>query len=344
LPDTIYAVGFHSWKKPILRTFRAGNRLVFHRSPRLLPRANPLHIATWGTRFRDEEFPDGSQITRYEDGFIRSLGLGARFSPAVSWVADRRGLYYDARRPSGLEEILQHQRFHEVELQHARTLRTQIIEAGLTKYNLGGPTWQKPTGVGKVILVPGQVETDAAVSLGSPSVRSNIALLQAVRTAKPEDYIVYKPHPDVVSRLRKSGSGEENAHAHCDAVVRSACLNQLIQAADEVHVMTSLTGFEALLRGKPVVTYGQPFYAGWGLTKDRNPPGRRTRRLTLDELVAGALIRYPLYRNPVTGRPCTAEEAVGELVAGNNTLTRGSLASLLGWLQRFPFWTHMLAR
>jgi capsular polysaccharide export protein len=59
--------------------------------------------------------------------------------------------------------------------------------------------------------------------------------------------------------------------------------------------MTSLVGFEALLRGLPVVTYGQPFYAGWGLTVDHAPLERRRRRLTLDELVAGALHRYPRY-------------------------------------------------
>lgn len=343
-PNVVYAVGFAPWKQKLLRTFLPGKKVVFKRSPRRIPQGGNAEVATWGTRFRDEEFPEGSRTTRYEDGFIRSWGLGARFAPAVSWVADRRGLYYDARRPSELEEILEHQHFHEAELQLARALRHQIVEAGLTKYNLGGPIWQRAAGAGKVILVPGQVETDAAVSLGSPSVRSNIALLQAVRAANPEAYIVYKPHPDVVSRLRKGGSGEENAHASCDAVVRSACLNQLIEAVDEVHVMTSLTGFEALLRGKPVVTYGQPFYAGWGLTEDMNPLGRRTRRLTLDELVAGALIRYPLYRNPVSGRPCTAEEAVCELVAGRNTLTSGFLASLLRGLQRFPFWTRLLAR
>ncbi|MEF8701859.1 MAG: capsular polysaccharide biosynthesis protein, partial [Candidatus Accumulibacter sp. UW26] len=54
-----------------------------------------------------------------------------------------------------------------------------------------------------------------------------------------------------------------------------------------------------LLRGKRVVVHGQPFYAGWGLTEDRVRGGvalgRRERRLQLDELVAGTLLRYPVY-------------------------------------------------
>jgi hypothetical protein len=64
--------------------------------------------------------------------------------------------------------------------------------------------------------------------------------------------------------------------------------------------LTSLSGFDALLRGKPVTTYGLPFYAGWGLTTDKavfpaSCLARRTRQLRLDELVAGALLRYPVY-------------------------------------------------
>ena len=34
-------------------------------------------------------------------------------------------------------------------------------------------------------------------------------------------------------------------------------------------VLPSLGGFEALIRGLSVITYGLPFYAGWGLTEDK---------------------------------------------------------------------------
>lgn len=74
--------------------------------------------------------------------------------------------------------------------------------------------------------------------------------------------------------------------------------------------MTSLAGFEALLRGKPVTTYGMPFYAGWGLTTDHCHCPRRTRRLTLAQLVAGTLILYPRYVNPLTGLFTTPEMIV----------------------------------
>jgi capsular polysaccharide export protein len=343
-PNVVYAVGFEPWKKSLLRTFLPGKRVVFTGSPQQIPRGDKAEIATWGTRFADTDFPAGSRITRYEDGFIRSQGLGVRFAPAISWIADDIGIYYDASRPSKLEVILQNEPFPDDVVERARKLRGLIVEAGLTKYNLSGPAWRRPAGAGKVILVPGQVETDASVLLGSPSIRTNVALLQAVRAANPGAYIAYKPHPDVVSRLRKSGASEGHASAYCDAVVSSASILQLIEASDEVHVMTSLTGFEALLRGKPVVAYGQPFYAGWGLTKDMNPPPRRARRLTFDELVAGALLRYPLYRSPATGQVCGAEAAVRALADGKNALSPGPVERALAFMQQFSLWTRFWAK
>jgi capsular polysaccharide export protein len=76
--------------------------------------------------------------------------------------------------------------------------------------------------------------------------------------------------------------------------------------------LTSLTGFEALLRRRRVVVYGRPFYAGWGLTTDLAMVGR-SRTLTLEELVAGVLILYPRYLDPVTRLPCSPEIIVERL-------------------------------
>src|SRR5206468_9475368 len=100
-----------------------------------------------------------------------------------------------------------------------------------------------------------------------------------------------------------------------------------IAMADEVHVNTSQAGFEALLRGKAVTTYGVPFYAGWGLTKDLGPvPVRRSTIRTIDELVAATLLLYPRYLDPVTGLPCPAEIVVERLGAGDE----GDLGFIVG--------------
>jgi capsular polysaccharide export protein len=108
-------------------------------------------------------------------------------------------------------------------------------------------------------------------------------------------------------------SGRESLE-FADEVVGDLPISALIETVDEVHVNTSLAGFEALLRDKPVTTHGVPFYAGWGLTTDLGPvPSRRTTRRNIDELVAAALLLYPRYLDPVTGLPCPAEIAVARL-------------------------------
>jgi len=113
--------------------------------------------------------------------------------------------------------------------------------------------------------------------------------------------------------LRKRGAGKDEAARWVDEVLVDASPTQLLDQIDEVHVMTSLFGFEALLRNVKVVCHGQPFYSGWGLTEDIYPVKRRTRRLTIDELVVGALLNYPRYLSPSTGQPCSPEQALTEL-------------------------------
>jgi capsular polysaccharide export protein len=211
----------------------------------------------------------------------------------------------------------------------AADLRQRIVTEGLTKYNVGIAGWQRPAGVEKVILVPGQVESDASLAYGAPGIRSNISFLQAVRLENPEAFILYKPHPDVMAGLRARGAREEEALLWCDEQVVDVSMGALLTAVDEVHVLTSLAGFEALLRGRAVTCYGQPFYSGWGLTQDIVPHARRHRSLTIDELVAGALIEYPLYLSRASDALITPEQALDELVAW-----RATAGGALPWWRR----------
>jgi capsular polysaccharide export protein len=308
-PEEVHALDFSRWKKPIVRAFFGGSRVRFVACESDVPVGATL--AVWGRRAVDATQP--REVVRLEDGFLRSVGLGAALVQPLSWVMDRRGLYYDPTAPSDLEHLLEHATFTPALRERARALRERIVEARLTKYNVGSASWRRPSGQRRVILVPGQVESDASIACGTHEVRTNLGLLMAVRRAEPDAYIVYKPHPDVVARLRAAGTGEADAASWCDEVVTDGAMGDLLTEVDEVHLMTSLTGFEALLRGKRVVAHGLPFYAGWGLTDDRCHTARRNRRLTLDELVAGVLVLYPTYVSRVTGRFTTPERALVEL-------------------------------
>ena len=95
-------------------------------------------------------------------------------------------------------------------------------------------------------------------------------------------------------------------------------INDCLAIADEVHTMSSLTGFEALLRGKLVFTYGKPFYAGWGLTSDKFVIERRTRQVPLLELIAAVLIVYPRYIDYRKGFFISAEQALERIILTAN--------------------------
>ncbi|MDO8262488.1 MAG: hypothetical protein Q7T21_04605 [Gallionella sp.] len=317
----IYACDFSIWKKPIVRRFFGGSRVVFVRSASQVPADGVL--AVWGRKHVPGKLPEGVQLIRLEDGFLRSVGLGADLIRPMSWVIDTCGIYYDATQPSGLEVLLQTTEFTPELLARAARLRERVVSAGLTKYNVGNGGWQRPLEAGRVILVPGQVESDASLRYGAPGVCTNLGLLQTVREANENAYLLYKPHPDVVAGLRRKGKGEDDASRWCNEVVVDVDMGELLQQVDEVHTLTSLAGFEALLRGKAVTCYGQPFYAGWGLTKDIEPVLRRNRRLSLDMLVVCALILYPVYISRATGRFTTPERALDELLAWRSTETTG---------------------
>jgi capsular polysaccharide export protein len=271
--------------------------------------------AVWGRDASHQDCGGARELLRVEDGFLRSVGLGAHLVSPLSWVIDRRGMYYDPSSPSDLEHILQTADIDNALVERAGRLREKIVAAGITKYNLGLPIWRKPATDRRVILVPGQVKSDLSIAYGAYSVRTNSALVAAVRAENPDAYIVYKPHPDVLAGLRENDAATSD-NADCDEIVLSdVSMDGLLGEVDEVHTMTSLTGFEALLRSKRVVAYGMPFYAGWGLTEDKAKAPRRTRRLTLDMLVAGTLILYPTYVSRTTGRYTSPERVLIEIEA-----------------------------
>ena len=247
-------------------------------------------------------------LVQVEDGFVRSAGLGVLLAPAGSFVLDRSGIHYDPSTPSDLESLLAGTEFTPALLARAARLREALIAGAVTKYNLPGalPALDLPPG-GRTILVPGQVEDDAAIRRGGARLRTNLDLLRAVRRENPEAILLYKPHPDVELGMRRGAVPPKEAARLADRVLSGVPIGPLYTLVDEVHCLSSLSGFEALLRGRRVVTHGRPFYAGWGLTEDRDPPPRRGRPLSLDALVAGALILYPRYRDPITGLPCPPE-------------------------------------
>ena len=308
----LYLVGFSLWKRAFMRTFCAhlADELRFVRRPpgRL---TGDEQVLVWGSRY-----PELVSAIRVEDGFIRSSGLGSNLCRPSSLSIDPVGIYFDSRRPSALEQLLNYESIDEALLARGNRLLALLRRSRVSKYNVGTSVpFQPPQDGRELVLVVGQVDGDASIICGSPVIRSNEQLLWAVRAAKPQAHILFKPHPDVVCGNRE-GTISASCLAECvDSQVIQCDLASLYPHIDELHTMTSLSGFEALVQGVKVTTWGQPFYSGWGLTRDIHPPARRERPLPLAALVCLTLAVYPRYIDWQSGLWCSPEQLIRKLAA-----------------------------
>ncbi len=345
------AIGMRVWKRARLQAvFGREKPLIFQDNPaRAIAKAEAAgrDLVVWAGK-EPPNLPASLTIRRVEDGFLRSRGLGAELVPPLSLVTDDLGIYYDPSRESRLERLIQSALPPDAARRTEKIIAT-LIAARLSKYNLAGAVPELPAGIR--ILVPGQVEDDASIRLGAGEIRSNLALLQAARTAHPSAVIIYKPHPDVEAGLRPGAIADTALRGLADIVARHADPIQLIEACDVVFTMTSLLGFEALLRGKRVTCLGAPFYAGWGLTTDLGPvPLRRKQaedghplpRPSLLALVHATLIAYPRYYDPVSRRACPPEVVLHRLATATEGPTGLGLRLLSKLQGRFAtyarFW------
>jgi capsular polysaccharide export protein len=344
----LHCSGFGIWKLGYAREFLYSpwNTIKFQSSSRIIndlknrEPGSDHKIVIWGRRDQQKllEFAKQEEIPiwRVEDGFIRSVGLGSDLVAPASLVVDKQGIYFDPTAPSDLEQVLQETRFSESELARAKGLIKLVLASALSKYNIGhGETLSHSARPGqKIILVPGQVEDDASILFGCNVIRTNSALLTSVRASNPDAYIIFKTHPDIIYGNRK-GNEEREIKENCDLLITHTSIIKCLEIVDEVHTMTSLVGFEALMRGLKVTTYGLPFYAGWGLTSDMLTSTRRHRSLSLEELVAGALIIYPRYMNPYSRSFDTPEHVIN--ILEKMASVQNNTSSRRGWVRRRLF-------
>ncbi len=338
--DTLLAVDFSLWKKAWLRAFTRDfvKELKFVSRNKIAQFDKTLPLLVWGARNAEKlrkSFPNRVLFTM-EDGFVRSAGLGTDLKRPSSLIIDKRGIYYDCRKPSDLEHLLNNTDLSQRQRQEGAEVIRKLIDSGTTKYNVGDSLEndlclyieeQKLKGI-PVILVPGQVEGDASIEFGSPQCKTNADLLQKVRNDFTDACIVYKPHPDIVARNRNNKHSFDREGVFADHIITDVNISLLYPLVDRVCTMTSLSGFEALIRGIKVTVYGLPFYAGWGLTEDKLFIKRRSASLSIEEFAYISLVAYPRYVNWDTWMFCSLATILEQLESrvsvrsGSNSIIR----------------------
>lgn len=331
-----FLIGFRPWKDYMIKAFP--ERLMI-----FIPKDidEKKFSAEWSKRIendpRSEIFVWGFKVPEHissfakyknikivyvEDGFVRSVNLGATKAPPMSICLDGKTPYFNAREASDIEDLLNSYEFTDEIRDRAGRAIQLLLNTGVSKYNnaeavdvekLYGP---KKT---KRVLVIGQVEDDASIKYGAERPIDNNDLVRLAASENPGAQIIYKPHPDVLAGHREKRSDPAAVENICKVIYDKLPLAQSFETVDHVYAQTSLAGFEALLRGLKVTLWGAPFYAGWGLTDDRQQTPRRTRKLTLEELFAVSYLIYPKYFDPDSGRKVELEDVV-EIISRSSPL------------------------
>ncbi len=257
----------------------------------------------------------GATLVRVEDAFLRSLHPGRSGEPPLGLVVDRTGMHFDATGPSDLETLLSsHPLDNTALLDRARDVIARMAEGHLTKYSAVDPSLEPPEP--GFVLVVDQTRGDASIRLGQANADSFAEMLTWARQDHPDATIVIKTHPETQAGHREGHFDPATLPPGVIIEDRPISPWRLFEHARAVYTVSSQLGFEAILAGHRPITFGVPFYAGWGLTDDRRPvPARRNRTLTRAQLVAAALILYPVWYDPYRDRLCAVEDTLAALEA-----------------------------
>lgn len=119
------------------------------------------------------------------------------------------------------------------------------------------------------VYFPLHVTDDYKIKRIIPHTVDQASLVEQVADALPPGYdVVLKEHPMSVGRNSVALLRRLRARPNVRLVEPHASTHELIRASAAVAVISSTVGLEALLYDKPVLTLGQPFYSGYGVTLD----------------------------------------------------------------------------
>lgn len=254
-----------------------------------------------------------------EDGFIRSVGLGVEGARLLSVVEDDIGIYYDATQPSQLEHILATNEFDTKLLCEARWCIDFIISNHICKYNNAPDITTAQVQKYELqnnsnILIVAQTHVDASLEYGLANQFSTLDMINAAINENPNSNILLKIHPDVLSGKKKSDIDIANLPSQIKIISENINPISLLKHITKVYTKTSAMGFEALMCWCECVCFGVPFYAGWGLSDDRAQiPSRRNKKLSLEQLFAGAYLLYAKYIDPYSGAPTTLKRVLPQI-------------------------------
>jgi hypothetical protein len=145
-------------------------------------------------------------------------------------------------------------------------LATNVSETVRAK--AASPFYDKP-GERPFVYFPLHVTDDYKIRKVIPHCEDQASLVEQVADALPPGHdLVLKEHPMSVGRNSFRLLRRLRSRRNVRLVPPRTSTHELIRDAEAIAVISSTVGLEALLYEKPVLTLGQPFYSGYGVTLD----------------------------------------------------------------------------
>jgi len=145
---------------------------------------------------------------RLEDGFVCSFGRGGR-QRKYSIVCDPDGIYYDASRPSRLENILNDLDKCSWQLSDAgvrsdaKVQMQRIIDNRISKYNINSTPEESANDESQFVLVVDQTVGDQSVRYGGMQPEDFNDMLKLAVAEHTAEKVLVKVHPDVIAGRRE---------------------------------------------------------------------------------------------------------------------------------------------
>ncbi|MBO6860645.1 hypothetical protein [Roseibium sp.] len=270
----------------------------------------------------------------FEDGFLRSIHPGNGERP-LSIVIDRTGIYYDCRQPSDLEALIRKRASSPLPVDRARKAMDLLRVSRLSKYN--NATVQdvstlrlKSARREDRVLVVDQTVGDASIVGARASAQTFSQMLDAAARENPGAEILVRIHPEAMTGRKLGHFSTKELHniSRYSAPVADALAGgllrltpepinpwALLEACSALYCVSSQLGFEGVMAGCTVHSFGESFYNGWGLTRDRTPkPTARRGPASLEAVFAATYFDYIHYFDPTDNTPTDFEWSTEALV------------------------------
>lgn len=243
----------------------------------LLLNKNKIVILSWGSKTNEfflNFLSSFFNICYIEDGFYRSFNTGAQGEISLSLSIDFKQPFYHSSGESDLIELFRNKDslLSDEIINYSHMCLDYIIDNKLTKYNNNKPLDNTIDYDKNNVLIVDQTFGDRSITKGGISEEVNVEyIITKILNSNPDANIFLKVHPETLAGDKKSALKIDECRDFIlqnNVQILSDNYNpiELMNCMEEVHVLTSQMGLEALFLNKKVYCYGQPFYSKVGLT------------------------------------------------------------------------------